>query len=108
MCEIWSKLTIKVRSSRPEMFCKKGIFKNSHENTKQNSQENTCARDHFLIKLQTEAEFCEIFKNTPFYRTPPMAALERHQNDDVFIVNFEQSSNFALPADLLKGRLMLI
>ena len=90
------------------MFCKKSIFKNSHEKTKQNSQENTCARDHFLIKLQTEAEFCEIFKNTPFYRTPLVAALERHQNDDVFIVNFEQSSNFALPADLLKGRLMLI
>ena len=37
----------------------------------QNSQENTCARVSFLIKLQT---FCEIFKNTFFYRTPPVAA----------------------------------
>ena len=43
----------------------------------QNSQENTCARDSFLIKLQAcsfikkvslaqvlSSEFCEIFKNT--------------------------------------------
>ena len=37
----------------------------------QNSQENTCARVSFLIKLQA---FCEISKNTLFYRTPPVAA----------------------------------
>ena len=51
----------------------------------QNSQENTCARASFLIKLQAEicnlisketlaqllsCEFCEIFKNTFFYRKP--------------------------------------
>ena len=51
----------------------------------QNSQENTCARDSFLIKLQAETcnfisketlaqllscEFCEIFKNTFCYRKP--------------------------------------
>ena len=37
----------------------------------QNSQENTCARDSFLIKLQAlfSCEFCEISKNTFFYRT---------------------------------------
>ena len=57
----------------------------------QNSQENTRARDSFLIKLQAWAwacnfikreslarvfscEFCEISKNTFFYRTPPVAA----------------------------------
>ena len=58
----------------------------------QNSQENTCARASFLIKLLAEAcnfikkealaqvfscEFCEIFKNTYFYRTPPVAASVR-------------------------------
>ena len=56
----------------------------------QNSQENTCVRDSFLIKLQALAcnfiekeslaqvfscEFCEISKNTFFYRTPPVAVL---------------------------------
>ena len=63
------------------MFCKKGVLRNS-----QNLQEKTCARVSFLIKLQTEAcnfinketlaqvfscEFCEISKNTFFYRGPP-------------------------------------
>ena len=55
----------------------------------QNSQENTCAEVSFLIKLQAEAcnfikketlaevfscEFCAIYENTFFYRTPPVAA----------------------------------
>ena len=57
----------------------------------QNSQENTCASDYFLIKLQAEpcnfikketltqvfsCEFCEISKNTFFHRTTPVAASE--------------------------------
>ena len=57
----------------------------------QNLQENTCARDYVLIKLQVEAynfikketvaqvfsrEFCEISKNTFFHRTPPVSASE--------------------------------
>ena len=55
----------------------------------QNSQEDTCATVSFLIKLQASDlqlykketlaqvfsyEFCEISKNTFFYRTPPVAA----------------------------------
>ena len=54
----------------------------------QNSQENTCARDYFLIKLQAKAWnfikkesltqvfscFCEISKNNFYYRAPPVAA----------------------------------
>ena len=55
----------------------------------QNSQENTCARVSFLIKLQAQAcnfiiketlaqvffcEFCEISQNIFSYRTPPVAA----------------------------------
>ena len=50
----------------------------------QNSQENTCVRVSFLIKLQASTcnftkketlacEFCEISKNTYFYRTPMVA-----------------------------------
>ena len=74
------------------MFCKKlflEIF--------QNSQENTCARVSFLIKLQTyplrhglvcnfikketlaqvfSCEFCKISKYTYFHRTPLVAASE--------------------------------
>ena len=71
------------RSSRPEYSVKNVFLKVS-----QNSQENTCARVSFLIKLQAlgnfikkgtlaqmiSCEFCEIFKNAFFYRTPPVAA----------------------------------
>ena len=52
----------------------------------QNLQENTCARDFFLIKFKEcsfirneslaqviSCEFCEISKNTFFYGTPPVA-----------------------------------
>ena len=82
------------RSSRPECSVKKVFLKislKSQENTcaiSLKSQENTCARDFFLIKLQASAtlikkqtlaqvfscEFCEIFENTFFYRTPLVAA----------------------------------
>ena len=73
-----------LRSSRPEVFYEKGVPRNS-----QNSQENTCTRVSFLIKLQASGlqlikketlaqvflcEFCEISKNTFSYRTPPVAA----------------------------------
>ena len=47
----------------------------------QNSQENTCARASFLIKLQAWAlaqlfssEFCELSKSSFFHRTPLVAA----------------------------------
>ena len=51
----------------------------------QSSQENTCARVSFLIKLLSllkketlaqmlSCEVCKIFKNTFSYRTPPVAA----------------------------------
>ena len=72
------------RSSRPEVFCKKVFLKIS-----QNSQENTCTRASFLIKLQAPAcsfikkealaqefscGFCEISKNTFFHRAHLVAA----------------------------------
>ena len=57
----------------------------------QNSQEDSCARVSFLLKLQASGlqlylkrgfgtsascEFCNISKNTFCYRTPPVAASE--------------------------------
>ena len=79
--EDFSKETMELRkqfrSSRPEVFLK----------ISQNSQENTCARVSFLIKLQAcnfikketlaqvfSCEFQEIFKNTFSDRTPQAAA----------------------------------
>ena len=67
----------------------------------QNLQENTCVRASFLIKLQARPEacnfikketltqvfpfkFCEISKNTFFYRTPLVVASE---NDNITITN---------------------
>ena len=75
------------RSSHPEVFCEKGVLK-----IWENSQEDTCARVSFLIKLQAGAckfikketlaqesscGFCKISKNTFFYRTPLVAASDQ-------------------------------
>ena len=50
----------------------------------QNSPENTCARVSILIKLQASGpeeicEICEIFENTFYYRTSPVAASKSHR-----------------------------
>ena len=73
-----------VRSSRPEVFCKKCVFRNFAK-----FAGNICARVSFLIKLQAETcsfiikaalaqvlscEFCEISKKTYFYGAPAVAA----------------------------------
>ena len=63
--------------------------------TLQNSQENPCARVSFycnFIKKETMAqvfscEFCKIFKNTFFYRTPPVAASNETSSRDSEKVN---------------------
>ena len=47
LLEQWAVLCGNNKSSRPEVFCKKVFLEIS-----QNSQENTYARDSFLIKLQ--------------------------------------------------------
>ena len=49
--------TDKIRSSRQEVFCKKGVSLPTETRAKMFS-----------------CEFCEIFKNTFFYRTPSVAA----------------------------------
>ena len=76
----------------------------------QNSQENTCARVSFLIKLQASSnfikketlenvfscEFYEISKNTFPYRTPPVAAsVEREGQALIFFVTFNIKSRLS-------------
>ena len=54
----------KDRSSRPGVFCKKDVFE---------------FRDPKVIYC----EFCEIFKNTFFHRTPPVTASEKLKEEAV-------------------------
>ena len=73
-----SKKLVNCRSRRPKVFLK----------NLQKSQENTCVGVSYLVKLQStcnfikketpkqvlSCEFCKIFMNNFFYRTPPIAA----------------------------------
>ena len=78
---------IQDRTSHRRCSVKRVFLENS-----QNSQENTCSRDSFLIKackfIKKESlakvfscKFCEISKNTFFYiyRTPPVAASKKYE-----------------------------
>ena len=61
------------RSSRPEVFCHIGVLKSFAKFT----GKHLCWRLLFKKESSTQVfpcEFCEIFRNTFFYRTPPMAA----------------------------------
>ena len=71
---VFAPLSLSTKAVAQRCFVKKVFFKIS-----QNSQENTCARVSFLIKLQAcnfikketlaqvfSCEFCEILKNTFF------------------------------------------
>ena len=66
-----------VRSSRLELFCKKGVLRNFAKFT----EEKTCARVSFLNFIKKEAlaqmfscKICEVSKNTFYCRTPLVAA----------------------------------
>ena len=72
------------RSSRPEVFCEKGVLRNFAKFTGKHLYQslffNKVAglRPATLFKKETLAqvfccEFCEISKDTFFYRTPPVA-----------------------------------
>ena len=109
MLKVW-KLKSRNRSSRPEMFSKKGVLRNS-----QNSQKNTCTRVSFLRKLQPSnfikketlaqafsCEFCEISKSIFSYRTPPVAASDAMQylvylHEIVAVDNHHALSHFLWP-----------
>ena len=73
MCS-WDIATDK--SSRPEMFCQKGILRNFANFT----GKHLC-QGFFVIKKATlpqvfSCKFCKIFKNSFFRRTRPVAASE--------------------------------
>ena len=74
------------RSSRPELFCKKCVLKNFTKFTGKHLRQSLFFKKVAGIRLQLSlkkdsgtgfsCEFCEIFKNIFFYRTPPVAASE--------------------------------
>ena len=68
-------------STGSALYTRMCSVKNIFLKVSQNSQENTCARVSFLIKLQTaflaqvfSCEFSEVFKNTFLDGTPPVSA----------------------------------
>ena len=50
----------------PEVFYEKCSMKKLFLEISQNSQENTCVRVSFLIKLQALGQYCEVSKNNLF------------------------------------------
>ena len=58
-------------SSRPELFCKKDVLENFIKFT--GKQACNFIEKETLTQVFS-CEFCEIFKNTFFHRTPPVAA----------------------------------
>ena len=69
---------IKVRSSYPEVLCKKGVLKNFAKFTgkhlwKSVFFDKVAGLRLFTVVQVCSFEFCKIFKNTFFYRTPPLA-----------------------------------
>ena len=72
----WDEMKISYRSSRPEVFCKKGVLRNFSKFT----GKHLCQRLFFFKKESLaqvfSCEFCQISKNIFFYRTP----LEISQN----------------------------
>ena len=67
-------VNVKHRGSRLEVFCKKGVLKSF---AKQKPAT-------LLVKRLWHSKFCEIFKNTFFYRTPPVGASENKNHSDKF------------------------
>ena len=83
------------RSSHPRRFSVKKVFLE----ISQNSQENTCARVSFLIKLQVpglKVEFCEISKNTFSYRTPMAHTIHVASVNHVFSLRSLSKRRFAV------------
>ena len=71
------------RSSRPEVFCKKGVLRNIAKFTGKHLCQSLFFNKVAGLRPDTESlaqvfscEFCEISKNTFFYRTPLVAASE--------------------------------
>ena len=61
-----SSVTNLAQKCSPEVFYEKCSMKKVFLEILQNSQENTCARVSFLIKLQALGQYCEVSKNNVF------------------------------------------
>ena len=64
---------IRVRSSRPEVFCEKGVLRNFAKFTGKNLCQSNFFKKETLAQVFS-SEFCEIPKNTFSYRIHPLAA----------------------------------
>ena len=86
VCLIWviRRIGCFNRSSRPEVFCKKGVLRNFAKFTGKHLSRKlffkkvaglacNCIKKESLTQMFS-CEFCEISKNTFFYRTPLVAA----------------------------------
>ena len=60
------------RSSRPEVFCKKGVLRNFAKFTGKHLCQSLFFKKETLVQIFS-CKFCEISKNIFFYRTPPAA-----------------------------------
>ena len=76
-----------LRSSHPEVFCKKGVLRNFAKFTEKHLYQSLffnyveSLKDCSFIKKETlvevlSCEFCDISKNIFSYKTPPVAASE--------------------------------
>ena len=66
-----NKKVTKLRSSRPDSFCKKGVVRNFAKFTRKHLYQGL-----FLMAHVFSCEFCEISKNPFSYRTSKVAASE--------------------------------
>ena len=62
-------------SSRPTVFCKKGVLKNFAKVTGKNLRQGLFLNKVTLAQVLS-CEFYKTFKSTVFYRTPPVFASE--------------------------------
>ena len=112
--KFWSKvakLSIKVTNMMSIEAAIRGVlWKKVFLKISQNSQENTCARASFLIKLVFSCEFCEIFKNTFFTEhlwTNPFRSSSFHSFNVAGNKEFLKKSSFTLVCRMLWEFLVL-
>ena len=74
---LFSPVEKKYRSSRPEVFCKKGVIGNFAKFTGKHLWQSL----FFNKVVGLRPTFCKIYKNTFFHRTPPVAASENSHDD---------------------------
>ena len=64
------------RSSRPGVFCAKGVLKDFAKFTGKHLCQSLNFIKNKALAMVFSCGFCEMLKHTFFYRTPPVAASE--------------------------------